>query len=30
MSEEMIIGRNPVMEALQSGRPVREVLVWLI
>ena len=27
MSEEMIIGRNPVMEALQSGRPVNKVLV---
>lgn len=27
MSEEMIIGRNPVMEALQSGRPVGKVLV---
>lgn len=27
MSEEMIIGRNPVMEALQSGRPIHKVLV---
>lgn len=27
MSEEMIIGRNPVMEALQSGRAINKVLV---
>src|SRR5699024_3018239 len=27
MDEEMIIGRNPVMEALQSGRAVNKVLV---
>lgn len=27
MSEEIIVGRNAVMEALQSGRPVRKLLV---
>src|SRR5690625_3138612 len=27
MNEEMIIGRNPVMEALKSGRAVNKVLV---
>lgn len=27
MKEEMIIGRNPVMEALQSGRAINKVLV---
>src|SRR5690625_2992093 len=27
MAEEMIIGRNPVMEALKSGRTVNKVII---
>lgn len=27
MGEEMIVGRNPVLEALKAGRPVNKIMI---